>query len=93
MKTSTRLLCLMLALLLCLCVFFVACNNEPDPTPTPDGGGEGDGTGGTDTPAPEEPADPTDQQKGELHPTGYTGEGAQIKEPNQEVSGDETLRS
>ncbi|MBR7182292.1 MAG: hypothetical protein IKD28_05895 [Clostridia bacterium] len=91
MKTSTRLLCLMLALLLCLCVFFVACNNEPDPepTPTPDDGG----SGGTVTPEPEEPADPTDQKKGELHPTGYTGEGAQIQEPNQEVSGDETLRS
>ena len=91
MKTSSRLLCLMLALLLCLCVFFVACNNEPDPepTPTPDDGG----SGGTVTPEPEEPVDPTDQKKGELHPTGYTGEGAQIQEPNQEVSGDETLRS
>ena len=84
----------MLALLLCLCVFFVACNNEPDPepTPTPDDGGSGSG-GGTVTPEPEEPTDPTDQKKGELHPTGYTGEGAQIQEPNQEVSGDETLRS
>ena len=92
MKTSTRLLCLMLALLLCLCVFFVACNNEPDPepTPTPDDGGT---VTPEPEPEPEEPADPTDQKKGELHPTGYTGEGAQIQEPNQEVSGDETLRS
>ena len=85
MRTSIRLLCLMLALLLCLCVCLVACNNpEPEPEPEPNGG---------TNPPVEDTEEPTNDKKGQLHATGYTGEGAQIQEPNQEVSGDETVRS
>ena len=76
MKTTKRILCLLMALALCLCMVLASCKKEPEPEPTPD------------TP----PTTDIGDKKGQIHETEGVGGGATLDEPNDQVSDDETTR-
>ena len=92
MKTTKRILCLLMALALCLCMVLASCKKEPE-TPTPcEVHTDADNDGICDVCTSAMPAADVGDKKGQTHETEGMGGGANLNEPNDQVSDDETTR-